>query len=225
MHAKWTGGARSCNGRAVTQPLALDPERVLWSVEEGARAASLAERGLLVLLHGRHGDEHDLFPFAAAFREDWVVASLRAPIPAEGQASWFPSRLPVPEQEVAAALAALAQWLERQGAARVAMLGHSQGGATVLEHLVRFPGRLAAAVLVAPLAVSPPPVPPVPAPPVLWQRGDADDAITPELVADLHAWLPFRVTERIYPGLDHRVSDEEIADAAAFLRPFSGAAR
>ena len=65
--------------------LRLDPDAVVWSAPESARR----ERPLLVLLHGRGADEHDLASLMPALPSGFVIASVRAPL-AEGPGwSWF----------------------------------------------------------------------------------------------------------------------------------------
>lgn len=56
-------------------------------------------------------------------------------------------------------------------------------------------------------------------PAAFWGRGDADRVITPDAIARTAAFLPQHTTlaERIYRGLAHGVSAEEIDDVRAFL--------
>jgi phospholipase/carboxylesterase len=57
-------------------------------------------------------------------------------------------------------------------------------------------------------------------PPVFWGRGTADAVIPPEAVARTQHWLPGHstLTERIYEGMPHSVSQAELDDIVRFLR-------
>ena len=57
-------------------------------------------------------------------------------------------------------------------------------------------------------------------PPVFWARGDMDQVITPDKIAQTLRWLPAHAEAHIelYPGLMHSVSAEEIADLSAWMR-------
>jgi phospholipase/carboxylesterase len=56
-------------------------------------------------------------------------------------------------------------------------------------------------------------------PPVFWGRGDADPLIWPEAIERLASWLPEHATPtvRVYPGVGHGVSDQELDDVRACL--------
>ena len=56
-------------------------------------------------------------------------------------------------------------------------------------------------------------------PPVFSGRGTADEVIPAWRFADTADWLPehSRLTERIYEGLGHSVSEAMLADVVAFL--------
>jgi phospholipase/carboxylesterase len=56
-------------------------------------------------------------------------------------------------------------------------------------------------------------------PPVFWGRGAADEVI-PQALVDLTAqWLPIHseLSGRVYPGLTHSISQDELNDVRAFL--------
>ncbi len=57
-------------------------------------------------------------------------------------------------------------------------------------------------------------------PPVFWGRGEADTVIWPAMIERMTAWLPGHatLTERVYPGLAHGISEQEMRDAREFLR-------
>ncbi|MCU1583422.1 MAG: Phospholipase [Microbacteriaceae bacterium] len=206
--------------------LTIDTRAVVWSVPESDRAAALAERPLLVLMHGRGSHEHDLFALAPFLPAGTVIASLRAPLPLGGAFSWFPAGMPGdPSQEAAdAASIAVLEWLETVPAAgRVGLLGFSQGGAMTMHLMRHAPERFAAYVNLAGFSIAGE----LPEdtrleslrPPVFWGRDPADPAI-PALAVDRTAeWLPSRstLTSRLYPGIGHSISREEIDDVNDFL--------
>ena len=205
--------------------LRLDPDAVVWSAPESARR----ERPLLVLLHGRGADEHDLASLMPALPSGFVMASVRAPL-AEGPGwSWFQpdtDRLgdPEPGSADAAADAVLAWLTESAGMpSKVGALGFSQGGAVATHMLRRDPHRVAFAVNLAGfvargtqlgdeiLAHS--------LPPVFWGRGADDPLFTYEMLHRTEPWLSrhTRVTMGCYLGLGHSISDEELRDVVTFL--------
>ncbi len=203
----------------------LDPSVVRWSAPPEERA----DRPLLVLLHGYGADEHDLFGIVPYLPEAFIVASVRAPLsppfPAPGY-SWYPvegldNRDP---RHVTAAAARLVEWVDAEaGAASVGLLGFSQGAAIALQALRLHPDRFSFAVNLSGY-VTPGPLPRDEdlaelRPPVFWGRGTRDDVIPSFLVEHSIQWLPEHVelSGRVYDGLTHSVSDQELADVRAFL--------
>lgn len=204
----------------------IDPIPVLWSAEPEART----DRPLLVLLHGYGADERDLFGLAPYLPEQFVLAAPRAPLappwPAPGY-SWYPiegleRRDPT---HVTTAAAALIAWLDAAApdAAQVGLLGFSQGAAIALQAMRLEPARFAFAVNLSGY-VTPGDLPGDAEladirPPVFWGRGTQDDVIPPELVVHTTEWLPAHVelSGRVYPGLTHSVSEQELHDVRAFL--------
>jgi phospholipase/carboxylesterase len=213
----------------------IDEDAVLWS----ASAADRAGRPLLVLLHGYNSHEGDLFGLAPHLPLEPAIASLRAPLGTGYGYTWFPLR----EQGAAIALAgaqsaveAVLAWLDGLDPAptSVGIAGFSQGGAIALELLRAAPERFDFAVSLAGFTLATDaPGPPgetsehpgdamlaARRPPVFWGRGTADEVIAPVLVEHTQRWLPRHstLTERIYEGLGHSVSQAELADLVAFLR-------
>lgn len=201
----------------------LDPQAVLWSAEPAA------DRPLLVLLHGYGADEKDLFGLAGFLPDDFVLAAPRAPLsppwPAPGF-SWYPldgadSRDAAP---VTAAAAALHAWLDEHApAASVGLLGFSQGAAVALQALRLEPERFSFVVNLSGYA-TPGDLPRDAEladlrPPVFWGRGTRDDVIPAPLVEHTTLWLPEHSTlsGRVYEGLTHSVSEQELADVSTFL--------
>lgn len=203
----------------------IDPDSVLW----GADHAALAGRRLLVLLHGYGSDERDLFGLVPHLPGEFAIASVRAPLtppwPAPG-ASWYPiegldGRDP---GAITAAAERVVDWVDAVAPGiRVGLLGFSQGGAVSLQAMRVSPERFDFAVCLAGYA-SPGSVVGDAAlakrrPPVFWGRGARDDVIPAPLVAHTSEWLPRHVdlSGRVYPGLTHSVSEEELADVRTFL--------
>ena len=204
---------------------AFDSDAALWSVA----AAERGERPLLLLLHGYGADERDLFGLTAYLPPEYVVASVRAPLtppfPAPGY-SWYPiegldGRDPV---HVTDAASLVLDWLDVAAPdAVVGLLGFSQGAAVALQALRLRPDRFAFAVNLSGY-VTPGSLPDDAAlaerrPPVFWGRGTRDDVIPPFLVEHTISWLPEHVelSGRVYPGLTHSVSENELDDVRVFL--------
>ncbi|MGN7186341.1 alpha/beta hydrolase [Microbacterium enclense] len=203
----------------------LDPSVVRWSVPAHERG----DRPVLLLLHGYGSDEHDLFGLVPSLPPAFVVASVRAPLvppwPMPG-ASWYPiegldGRDP---DAVTLAARALLSWIQDAvGKAPVGLLGFSQGGAVALQTLRAEPDAVSFAVVLAGYAAGGE----LPGdivlaerrPPVFWGRGAADDVIPPALVDATAQWLPVHseLSGRVYPGLTHSISQDELDDVRAFL--------
>jgi len=203
----------------------LDDTAVLWSTEDADRAA----RPLLVLLHGYGSDERDLFGLRPYLPDAFVAASVRAPLsppfPAPGW-SWYPiegleGRDPA---GVTAAAAAVLTWLDAldwQGP--IGLLGFSQGAAIALQSLRLRPEGIAFAVnlsgYVAPGELDGDDRLAELRPPVFWGRGARDEVIPSALVDHTVQWLPghAELSGRVYPGLTHSVSEDELHDVRTFL--------
>lgn len=204
---------------------ALDDTAVLWSAEPAERR----NRPLLVLLHGYGADERDLFALVPHLPAEFAVAAVRAPLtppfPAPGY-SWYPiegldGRDP---RHVTDAASRLLAWVDAVAAEEpVGLLGFSQGAAVALQAMRLAPERFAFAVNLSGYAT--------PGrldgdsalaerrPPVFWGRGTRDDVIPPFLVEHTVSWLPehAELSGRVYTGLTHSVSEQELADVRIFL--------
>jgi phospholipase/carboxylesterase len=200
-------------------------------IDDGAARSSgpVDADSLLLLLHGRGADEHDLLPIADALSLPDRVVSLRGPVPWQGGRAWAE---PLAEDGGGTGLdeaaVAVLEWLDREaaagrGAKRIRVLGFSQGGAVALQLLRAAPDRFAAVVLLSGfLATLDGPADAELArlrPPVLWGRGAIDPVIPASAVELTREWLERHVTldERVYPMLGHGVSEAELADVAGFL--------
>ena len=205
---------------------ALDDTAVLWSAPPHEREG----RPLLVLLHGYGSHEGDLFGLVPFLPPEFVVAAVRAPLsppfPMPGW-SWYPiegldGRR---SSDITAAAQRFVDWVDATAPADpVGLLGFSQGAAISLQALRLRPERFSFAVTLSGYADGGA-LPGDDAltevrPPVFWGRGDRDDVIPPHLIAHTVEWLPAHATlsGRVYAGLGHSVSQQELDDVAAFLR-------
>lgn len=204
----------------------IDDQHVLWSTPERERAG----KPLVVLLHGYGSHEGDLFALAPYLPLDAVVAAPRAfdRHPMGFGYSWFPlpepGLGPIDAAAVGVAADALYEWLERvaSDADEVVIVGFSQGGMIGLQLARRHPDAVDRLVFLSSMVV-----PGEEAGddalrelPVFWGRGTLDDVIPRAGIAHTLEWLPPRVrlTERIYEGLGHGVSEAMLDDVLAFLR-------
>lgn len=217
----------------MPSPLIIDPAATRWSVPSSTITEALADRPLLVVLHGLGASERDLLPIAPLLPPDFVVAALRAPISlVQGGYAWQPiggQERPTPPLFDDPARAVL-DWLDalhaRHGSSgrSVSLLGFSQGAAMV-SHLFRLqPARFRSGVFLSGFAGA------FPLdsdrelarlrPPLFWGRGTADPVITGSSITFAEDFLGrhFTLTAHAYSGLGHAISREEIDDVAAFLR-------
>jgi phospholipase/carboxylesterase len=206
------------------RPVEIDGAAVLWSAAEADRVG----RPLLLVLHGYGSHEGDLFALAPHLPLEPSIAALRAPLPAGQGWSWFPIGVPgdpVGDALDAAALGILA-WLDAlpEQPTSIGLLGFSQGGAMTLQLMRHAPERFAFAVQLSGFIASG--THPGDArlaerrPPVFWGRGTHDPVIPEAAVARTHAWLPEHstLTEGIYEGLGHSISQAELGEITTFLR-------
>ncbi|TFC91801.1 MULTISPECIES: alpha/beta hydrolase-fold protein [Cryobacterium] len=213
-------------GRAET----IDAEAVLWS----ASAADRAGRPLLLILHGYGSHEGDLFSLAPHLPLHPVVAALRAPLPAGPGWAWFPIGAAGAKvnpgspsaDALGAAAAGVLAWLDSlpEQPPSVGLLGFSQGGAMALQLLRQAPDRFAFAVQLSGFVGR------SSHPgderlverrlPVFWGRGTADPVIPQDAVDRTQSWLPGHstLTERIYEGMGHSISQVELTEIVTFLR-------
>lgn len=198
-----------------------------WSAEPADRAG----RPLLVLLHGYGSHEADLFALVPHLPAEFVFAAVRAPLglpwPSPGH-SWYQiedlqTRNP---DDITAAAGRLIEWLDEVAvdAASVGLLGFSQGASVALQTLRVAPDRIDYVVNLSGYA-APGALPSDAAlardkPPVFWGRGTADDVIPEFLVDHTTDWLPRHsdLSGRVYQGLTHSVSEQELDDVRIFLQ-------
>lgn len=204
----------------------LDSAAVIWNRPEHERDNT----PLLIAMHGRGSNERDLAGLAPALPAAFTIASLRALYDEGPGWSWYTAGGvnlpgdPATESADTAADAVLA-WLDALPftPTSVGTLGFSQGGVMAVHLLRRAPERIAFAVNLAGFVVSG--GQPADAalasqrPPVFWGRGDADLVIGPAAVARSDPWLQEHtaLTARVYPGVGHTISQEELDDVVGFL--------
>jgi phospholipase/carboxylesterase len=218
--------ASAATGKLVrmSEHLTIDDTATRWSTDQRDGMP------LLVLLHGYGADEHDLFGLVPYLPSEVAVASVAAPLappwPMPGR-SWYAiegldGRSP---EAVTIAAEAFLRWLDAAsvGASSVALLGFSQGAAVALQALRLAPERFAAVVALSGYAAAGE----LPRdedlrelrPAVFWGRGSHDDVIPPALIDHTAQWLPdhSELSGRVYPGLTHSISEDELADVRLFL--------
>jgi phospholipase/carboxylesterase len=192
---------------------------------------------LLLLLHGVGSNEEDLMGLAPYLDRRLLIVSARGPVTiAPGMYAWFQVVLdpadPIinPEQAESSRRVIIRFMGEaadafRADPARVYLLGFSQGAIMSLSVALTEPARVAGVVAMSGRLL--PEVLPLLAPaealrdlPILLQHGTADQVLPIQHGRTARARLaslPVDLTYREYP-MGHQVSDESLADAAAWLR-------
>lgn len=208
----------------MSENLTIDDTATRWSTPERGRMP------LLVLLHGYGADEHDLFGLVPYLPAGIAVASVAAPLappwPMPGR-SWYPIEgLDGRSAEaVTVAAGAFLRWLDATAgdAPSIALLGFSQGAAVSLQALRLAPERFGAVAVLSGYA-APGELPNDEElaelrPHVFWGRGTHDDVIPPALIDHTAQWLPAHseLSGRVYTGLTHSISEEELTDVNRFL--------
>ena len=191
------------------------------------RGDAPAPSAVALLLHGYGSNERDLTGLVPALQLELPWASLRAPLPAGPGAAWFQVTTPgSPDAApVEAATAAIWAWVDEHldAATRVVPIGFSQGGLMATQLLRTRPERVLAPVVLGGfvLGARQPADEALAAarPAVFWGRGAVDHVIAAHAVERTSEWLPRHSTlvERVYPGLAHGISVDELADVSKFL--------
>ncbi len=207
----------------MTSSSTIDTAAVLWS----ATGADQHDRPLLVIMHGYGSHEGDLFSLAPHLPLEPVIAAIRAPLPVGAGWAWFPINEPgsPASESVDTAVAAVLAWLDALPftPSSVGLLGFSQGGAMALELLRAASHRFSFAVNLSGFVATGPKTSDTALAerrlPVFWGRGTADGVIPASAIERTRAWLPEHsaLTERIYEGLPHSISQAELGDVVNFL--------
>ncbi|WP_115788005.1 alpha/beta hydrolase [Arthrobacter silvisoli] len=209
----------------MSQAAAFPAPVVLWSHEEGERAG----RPLLVLLHGYGSNEADLFSLAGLLPGEFVIASLRAPIPMGPGFTWFPLTASIDYSLDAVKLAAdyALAWLDtvKDDHPSVTLLGFSMGMAMATTMLRQRPADFAAVVGLSGFVVD------ADADaafrdaeldgsvPMFWGRDQQDPVITPDKIDYTMGWVRKHVdlTKVLYTGMWHGINQQEIGHVGEFL--------
>jgi len=202
----------------------LNPHLVQPLIRHGCAPADA--RLAAILVHGRGRDVHEMIGIADRLGLDDVT--YLAPTAAGN--SWYPSRFMEPLTQNQPMLDhalervhTLVHGLAADGfdPARIVLLGFSQGACLVTEYAVRNAQRYGAIVAFTGGLIGPPGSTwnyggGFAGTPVLLGTGDPDDWVPAPRVIETAGVLSqrgARVSLEIYPGMDHVVSDEEIARA------------
>lgn len=217
----------------------INSAQVLWSVPTDRIGAELASKPLLVLLHGYGSNAEDLFGLVKYLPQNFVVASVQAPLAAGPGFAWY-SLGPDPEtggfkrdiDEINSATMALSRWLEslegRFGELQgLSILGFSQGGSMAIQLLRRMPDQIDSVALLASFVTedNDPQTAVLDSwlaeikPRVFWGRDPHDPVITPTLIEYSRKWLPEHTAldARLYSNIGHGLSIEVLDDVSEFL--------
>jgi len=200
----------------MIDPHANQPARWAGEPVEQARAA-------VVMLHGRGATPESILGLVEPLATKDVA--YLAPTAAGG--AWYPYRFMEPIQRnepyLSSALTAVGAALDRLDAAgipadRVVLLGFSQGGCLALEYAARNGRRYGGVVGLSGGLIGPPGTrwdypATLDGTPVFLGCSDVDFHIPKARVdesAEVFRHLGATVTERIYPGMDHTVNQDEV---------------
>jgi predicted esterase len=196
---------------------------------EGPKPA--AARLTLILVHGRGASAENILSLARELRLDDVACVA----PQAADHTWYPYSFlaPVSKNEpwLSSALGVLSGVIEdlgKQGvrAARIALLGFSQGGCLSLEYGARHATRYAGIFGLSGGLIGPPGTPrgypgSFEGTPVFLGCSDVDSHIPLERVresAEVFRRMGADVDERIYPRMGHTVNADEIDAVSRILR-------
>lgn len=198
---------------------------VMWSRPEDQRSG----RPLLVLLHGYGANEQDLLSLADMLPGEFVVASLRAPLPAGPGFMWFPltDTIDYSLEAVKKAAAYVQDWIDSVKADHpsVTLLGFSMGMAMATTLLRYRPADYAAVVGLSGFVVNAGGDPAFKdgeldgSVPLFWGRDQQDPVITPDKIDYTMGWVRehVKLTKVLYTGMWHGINQQEIGHVAEFL--------
>jgi phospholipase/carboxylesterase len=223
----------------MTMP-AIDSSVIRWSVPRDEVATALADRPLLIMMHGYGSHEGDLFSLVQLLPPEFVVAALRGQHAAGPGFAWFDIEFDSVANvirrdihEINESTRGLLTWLDALEAEvgalpNITVLGFSQGGVMALQLLRHAPERFTAGVVLAgfvaddltPEGIERDAHLATVLPPVFWARDPQDPVILPSLVDYTRKWLPDHsdLEVRLYAHVGHSISLEEMEDASTFLR-------
>lgn len=186
-------------------------------------------RAAMILLHGRGASAEDIMTIAAEIqRPGWAYLA-----PQAAGSAWYPNPFTAPlernEPYLSAALDMLSNLVQRVEATvpaqRVVLLGFSQGACLTLEWAARHARRYGAVVGLSGGLIGPDGTPrdypgSFDGTPAFLGCSDVDPYIGKERVietSEVFQRMGARATLRLYPGLAHTVSAEEIAEVRALV--------
>ena len=184
-----------------------------------------------ILVHGRGASAEDILGVAAELRAD-DIAYLA---PQAADHTWYPysflTPIPMNEPWLTSALGVLGRLVANLGGHgyqpdRIVLLGFSQGACLSLEFAARNPQRYAAVVGFSGGLIGPPGTPrtypgSLAGAPVFLGCSDIDAHIPLERVhesADVFRRMGAAVDERIYKGMGHTISGDELEAVRGLLR-------
>ena len=215
--------------------LSIDESVIQWSVAPEQILDALQTRPLLVLMHGYGSFEGDLISLAPRLPENFVCASLRAPVtlgpPIVNGYGWYEiiERGNPDVASLTRSTQATLAWLDALdarvpgGLGEIALMGFSQGGCMVTMLMRNRPERFAAGVIcsgfIAEMDAPGDAILAERRPPIFWGRDENDPIILPQMVTPIQSWLPEHSTlvAKLYPGIQHSISREELGDIHDFL--------
>jgi len=186
-------------------------------------------RAAMILLHGRGASAEDIMTIAAEIQlPGWAYLA-----PQAAGSAWYPNPFTVPlernEPYLSAALDMLSNLVQRVEATvpaqRVVLLGFSQGACLTLEWAARHARRYGAVAGLSGGLIGPDGTPrdypgSFDGTPAFLGCSDVDPYIGKERVieaSEVFQRMGARATLRLYPGLAHTVSAEEIAEVRALV--------
>lgn len=206
------------------------------SIAHGERVVQAGERldgarNAMILLHGRGATAEDILTIAAELQQSgWAYLAPQA----AGNA-WYPNPFTAPiesnEPYLSVALDTVTKLFSRASATipaqRIVVLGFSQGGCLALEWAARNAQRLGAVIGLSAGLIGPDGTPRdypggFDGTPAFLGCSDVDPFIAKHRVeeaAEVYGRLGADVTLRLYPGMQHLVSEDEIAEIRKVLEP------
>jgi phospholipase/carboxylesterase/glyoxalase family protein len=191
--------------------------------------------GVVVMLHGRGAGAEDILSLAGSLDPGEDGGRLAYLAPAAANHTWYPfsflSDIARNEPYLSSALSmleALIADLETRGFSRsqMALLGFSQGACLCSEFAARHAARFGGVIALSGGLIGPPGTAwrydgSFDGMPAFFGCSDVDAHIPAERVnesAAVFARMGAVVTARLYPGMGHTVSDDEISEAKKILK-------
>lgn len=207
---------------------AEDPHQVQPILHYGARLEEA--RAAMVMLHGRGANARDILALADVIG----VQDVACVAPDAQSNTWYPYSFlaPIAQNEpwLSSALAFVARVHEQVRAAgippeRTLLLGFSQGACLTLEFTARNPARYGGVAALTGGLIGPDGTPrdyagSLEGTPIFIGSSDPDPHIPVQRVhesAEVLTRMGASVTTRIYPGMGHTVSEDEILHVRALL--------